>query len=412
VGNRDLWLRNEGGKGFTEVAQSLGTEDWQSKVYGLTCFDADRNGWPDILTLQASQHAIGVGQLHHLWMNYGEKFTEEANKRGLVMPADQAKRPYAIDCVDFNGSGWPSCIGTGNNYTYWLLNTDGRFRALTGAYEPIADLSPYLHDAAWADFNGDGRLDVAIVDTFDARGNSVLKVHCNNGSRATDVGHADGLRNCWNAPITHQVNFTGDPRSLAVGDFDNDGSADMFLTHEGGLVIKGRSAKGPDYLFMNSGSATFTEVGAAAGVAGPVGTREGGGGAAVIDYDRDGRLDLVVGYNALYSPGPFRLYRNVTANGNSWIGFVLRGPQILGASVEAQACGRTWRQDVTARTGWLAQDSRNIHVGLGRCAGPVSVVVHWPGGPQTTASVAAGSYYLLSSAGGAPAPLPPANGAR
>jgi hypothetical protein len=163
---------------------------------------------------------------------------------------------------------------------------------------------------------------------------------------------------------------------------------------------------------MNSGSATFTEVGAAAGVAGPVGTREGGGGAAVIDYDRDGRLDLVVGYNALYSPGPFRLYRNVTANGNSWIGFVLRGPQILGASVEAQVCGRTWRQDVTARTGWLAQDSRNIHVGLGRCAGPVSVVVHWPGGPQTTASVAAGSYYLLSSAGGAPAPLPPANGAR
>ncbi len=411
VGNRDLWLHNDGGT-FTEIARSLGTEDWHSKVYALTCFDADRNGWPDVLTLQAPQPAIGRGQLHHLWMNYGGRFVEEASKRGLAMTADQAKRPYAIDCVDFNRNGGPSCIGTGNNYTYWLLNTGaGRFRLLTGVYEPIADLSPYLHDAAWADFNGDGLLDVAIVDTFQANGNSIVKVHCNNGSQAIEPNRTDGLRPCWFAPIRFGVNFSGDPRSLAVGDFDNDGFPDMFLTRVGGLLVDGRGAKGPDYLFVNNGAGQFTEMAAPAGVTGPVGSRSGGGGAAVIDFDRDGRLDFVVGYNGLYGPGPFKLYRNVTSNGHAWVGFVLRAPLVLGAWVEIRACGRRQVEQLTARTGWLAQDSRNIHFGLGQCAGPVAVTVRWPQGGQTQTSVAPSAYYILtpSGTGSSPTPLPPSD---
>jgi hypothetical protein len=66
---------------------------------------------------------------------------------------------------------------------------------------------------------------------------------------------------------------------VAVGDYDNDGFEDVFVTNVGGNI-----------LYHNNGDGTFTDVTARAGVA-------GGGwssGAAFVDYDRDGKLDLVV----------------------------------------------------------------------------------------------------------------------
>jgi hypothetical protein len=68
---------------------------------------------------------------------------------------------------------------------------------------------------------------------------------------------------------------------VAVGDYDNDGDSDLFVT-----------AYGPDILYRNNGDGTFTDVTAAAGVAG--GPAEWSTSAGFFDYDRDGRLDLFV----------------------------------------------------------------------------------------------------------------------
>src|SRR5437016_97272 len=67
---------------------------------------------------------------------------------------------------------------------------------------------------------------------------------------------------------------------VAVGDYDNDGYDDLFL-----------SALGQSHLFHNNGNGTFTEVTKAAGLWGP---QEFSTSAAWVDYDRDGKLDLVV----------------------------------------------------------------------------------------------------------------------
>ncbi len=65
----------------------------------------------------------------------------------------------------------------------------------------------------------------------------------------------------------------------AVGDYDNDGDLDLFVT-----------AFGPDTLYRNNGDGTFTDVTAAAGVSDPLWSTS----AAFFDYDRDGDLDLFV----------------------------------------------------------------------------------------------------------------------
>ncbi len=67
---------------------------------------------------------------------------------------------------------------------------------------------------------------------------------------------------------------------VAVGDYDNDGFDDLFVT-----------ALGQSHLFHNNGNGTFTEVTKSAGMWGP---SEFSTSAAWVDYDRDGKLDLVV----------------------------------------------------------------------------------------------------------------------
>jgi hypothetical protein len=67
---------------------------------------------------------------------------------------------------------------------------------------------------------------------------------------------------------------------VAVGDYDNDGLDDIFIT-----------ALGQSHLFHNNGNGTFSDVTKSAGLWGP---NEFSTSAAWVDYDRDGKLDLVV----------------------------------------------------------------------------------------------------------------------
>ena len=79
----------------------------------------------------------------------------------------------------------------------------------------------------------------------------------------------------------HDGTFTGWGQGACVGDYDNDGFPDIYVT-----------GFGKNRLFHNQGNGTFREVAEQAGVAGS--GKEWGTGCAFIDYDRDGKLDLMV----------------------------------------------------------------------------------------------------------------------
>ena len=74
---------------------------------------------------------------------------------------------------------------------------------------------------------------------------------------------------------------TGWGQGVCVGDYDNDGNDDLYVT-----------GYGKNRLFHNQGNGTFREVAEQAGVAGT--GKEWGTGCAFIDYDRDGKLDIIV----------------------------------------------------------------------------------------------------------------------
>jgi enediyne biosynthesis protein E4 len=130
------------------------------------------------------------------------------------------------------------------------------------------------------DADNDGWPDIFIVngtkleDEKTARDRSSDAVsnhlyHNNHNGTFTDITQKAGL--------TH----TGWGQGVCVGDYDNDGWPDLYVTYYGKNV-----------LYHNNGNGTFTEVSEKAGVAGT--GKAWGTGCAFVDYDRDGHLDLMV----------------------------------------------------------------------------------------------------------------------
>jgi hypothetical protein len=127
---------------------------------------------------------------------------------------------------------------------------------------------------AFIDYDNDGWPDIFLVNGMDWPGHAQKHTtpklyHNNHDGTFTDVTHKAGL----------DVEMYG--MGVAVGDYDNDGFDDLFVT-----------ALGQSRLFHNNGNGTFTDVTQKAGLSGP---RELSTSVAWVDYDKDGRLDLVVG---------------------------------------------------------------------------------------------------------------------
>ncbi|HEY6290918.1 MAG TPA: CRTAC1 family protein [Terriglobia bacterium] len=134
---------------------------------------------------------------------------------------------------------------------------------------------------AFLDYDGDGWLDLLLLNGMDWPGHprerTTMKLYRNNRNGTfADVTAAAGL----------DLEMYG--IGLAVGDYDNDGHADLFVT-----------CYGQCRLFHNSGNGNFTEVTKAAGL---VGYSSLSTSAMWFDYDRDGYLDLLVANYVRWSP--------------------------------------------------------------------------------------------------------------
>ena len=126
---------------------------------------------------------------------------------------------------------------------------------------------------AFIDYDNDGWQDIFIVNGMDWPGHTQKHTtpklyHNNHDGTFTDVTHKAGL----------DVELFG--MGVAVGDYDNDGFDDLFVT-----------TMGQSHLFHNNGNGSFTDVTQKAGLVGP---KEFSTSAAWVDYDKDGKLDLVV----------------------------------------------------------------------------------------------------------------------
>ena len=131
------------------------------------------------------------------------------------------------------------------------------------------------------DYDGDGDLDIYLVNgaiqTGDEQDHTLHNIlYRNDGDNTfTDVTNEAG------------VGSTAYGVGATVGDYDNDGDIDLYVTNFG-----------EDQLYRNNGDSTFTDVTTHAGV----GNSNWGTSCAFADVDNDGHLDLYVANYAAYTP--------------------------------------------------------------------------------------------------------------
>jgi hypothetical protein len=131
-------------------------------------------------------------------------------------------------------------------------------------------------------------------------------------------------------------------------------------------------------LFRNNGDGTFVDV----GWVNDADRIEDGRGLSVLDYDADGRLDLLMrNYRQ-----PAVLLRNLGRDGH-WLELRLVGVRsnrdAVGARVRLRTAAGWQTREVHVGSGYLSGSSLVQHFGLGAATGADEVVIDWPSGART-----------------------------
>ena len=439
---------------FTNVANIAGvTNDrWG---FGCAVGDFDNDGWPDIFVSN-----YGKNRLYR--NNHDGTFTDVAEKAGvqlgnwstgatfgdydgdgrldLFVPGyihyDVAKPPVpgskAVGYSSCNFRGIAVMCGPrgleGEPDHLFHNNGDGTFTDVSVKARVNDPNKYYGFTSVFADLNNDGKVDLVVAD--DSTPN-YLYINRGDGTFEDD-SYASGF-------ALNEDGREVASMGLAVGDYDNDGWDDLFITD---------FSDDYDVLYHNDGHANFSDASYHMGLAQDT-IPFLGWGAAFIDYDNDGWKDLFMVNGHVYPSvdkqdwgttfaqrpllfhndqgkkftvvppventglaivapgrgaafgdlfndgkidvvinpldGPAILLRNVNPDHHHWVELKLvggpKGPRdAVGAVVYLTVGGIRQRGDVLSGGSYISSNDQRVHFGLGDATTVDKLEIHWPGG--------------------------------
>lgn len=300
----DVLYRNIGDGTFEDVTKKMGIVDIDGRAMGVGAADYDDDGFVDIYV--ANDHTV-----NYLWHNNeGKGFTDRGTMSGTGF--SQAGEATVSMSVDF------------------------------------------------ADYNGDGLLDIFISDDnycslYENTGNGLFR----DQSYSSGISVASGQFVGWSSSFL---------------DYDNDGDADIFKVNGELKHLYGQE----DQLFENIENGKFKDVSVERGQY----FREEnvGRGACLGDYDNDGDIDIYI--TNLDSQGKF--LRNNKGNQNNWVTLNLVGQTSnrdgIGSRIKLIAGGKVQTAQKKSTTGYLSQNDSRMHFGLEKNDIIERIEIKWPSG--------------------------------
>lgn len=389
-------FRNTGNGKFADVTAKAKVGD-PGFATGAVWFDYDNDGKLDLFVSHYVDWSIATdqncsldgkhksyctpeaykGQSASLFHNLGNGVFEDVTKKaGLYDPSSKS---LGVALIDFDNDGWLDLFVANDTQTNKLYrnNHNGTFTesafsagiALSDAGRARAGMG-----ADVGDYDQSGRQSL-LVGNFT---NESLSLYRNDGSGLfTDNAAASGISGPSASSLTFGTFFF---------DYDLDGLLDIFAAN--GHVADDVSVTQPmvkyaepALLFRNRGSGRFEDVSSKVGPAlrQPVVGR----GAAYLDYDNDGDLDLIIAA----SNGPARLLRNDNGNQNDMLRVKTVGVRSnrdgIGAKVTVRMTNGTHMTAmVKSGSSYLSQSEMPLTFGLGKPSDgkTVEVEVVWPRG--------------------------------
>jgi tetratricopeptide (TPR) repeat protein len=315
----DLLFRSNGDGTFEDMTVAAGVNADDGKGLGIVVADFDDDGWPDIYVANDTTP-------NFLFQNQSAQAGGRLRfeERGLVSGAGvsglgASQAGMGIACGDFDGDGLLDLVVT--NF--------------------------YLQSATF--YRNQGNL-LFVDDTRTARLEAPTRMFLGFGTQAIDV--------------------------------DLDGWLDLFIAngHVDDYRDKGQPWKMLPQLFLNTGEGVFADASRGAG---PYFQDEYlGRAAARLDWNRDGRPDLVV----VHLDRPVALLQNETEPAGARLVLDLHGVQsnrdAIGARIMVHSGGRTLVHEICGGDGFQATNERRMIFGLGSSGLVERLEVRWPDGRQ------------------------------
>jgi hypothetical protein len=435
---------NEGTPVFKEMSAEYGLDD-DSYSTMAAFFDYDNDGDLDVyitvnditIDYNPSQYRKKVtdgsfpstGRLYRNDWSDSLKhafFTNVSEEAGVTIEG----YGHSATIADFNRDGWKDIFVANDflsNDLLYINNKNGTFTDRAASYFKHTSANGMGADVV--DINNDGLADVVELD-MDPEDNYRKKLlmsgynyqnYLNNdqygyqyqyvrNTLQLNMGPVAGVADSADRPIYGDVSYFSGISSTdwswapLVQDFDNDQLRDIIITNgfpkdltdhdfiafreksfmtttKAEVLAKVPQVKIGNYAYRNNGNVTFTDVSKDWGID----ARSFSNGAAYVDLDNDGDLDVVI--NNINDEA--FVYRNTVNNRSSrqhYLDIRLAGPKDnidgLGTWIEICAGKNKLTYEHSPYRGYLSSMSPVIHFGLGETTLLDSVVVVWPGGEK------------------------------
>jgi hypothetical protein len=416
---RNVLYRNNGNGTFTDVTSKAGLEHagnlWGS---GCTFVDYDRDGKLDLFVAHYLKFDIGSvpkpGENTNcnwkgipvncgprglpagslaLYHNNGDDTFTDVSAQAGIAKL----KGYAMTAVaaDFDNDGWPDIYVACDSTPSFLLrnNHNGTFTDI-GLESGVALNEDGMEQAGMGVGVGDYNLDGSL-DIFKTHFADDTNILYRNDGKGNFVDATIG------AGLAVETRFIG--WGAGIVDLDNDGNPDLFFVT--GSVYPEVEATLPEYpfktprvIFRNLGNGKFEELldQAGPGIAAPHASR----GCAFGDFDNDGDIDIVV----VNLNEPPSLLRNDVTGGGHWLKVKLEGVKsnrsAIGARVTAHYGGKVQAQEVLSQSSFYSANDRRLHFGLGAAA-KADLEIRWPNGNrERVEGVAAGRLVVIREGAG------------